>query len=90
MVDVGSGNLVTGGEESELVELLPTGTLRRRLGGKERLLVESGQTVRAMLVSLELNPRSVIVIVDGRPVSKEYTLQPGDQAKLLRLISGGW
>ena len=89
MVDAGSGSPVTGGDKSQLVEIVPAGTLRRRLGGKERLLVNSGQTIRAMLMSLELNPRSVIVIVNGRPESKEYTLQPGDQAKLLRLITGG-
>jgi sulfur carrier protein ThiS len=89
MVDAGSGGPITGDEKSQLVELLPAGTLKQRLGGKDRLLVESGQSIRAMLVSLELNPQSVIVIVNGRPESKEYTLQPGDQAKLLRLITGG-
>jgi len=89
MVDAGSGSPITGDEKSQLVELLPAGTLKQRLGGKDRLLVESGQSIRAMLVSLELNPQSVIVIVNGRPESKEYTLQPGDQAKLLRLITGG-
>ena len=73
----------------ESVEVIPVGRLRRRLGGQERIWVKPGQTVDMLMAALEIDTRSVVVMVNGRRVSKYYFLRPGDEAKLLPLISGG-
>jgi len=42
-----------------------------------------------LMAALEMDTRSVVVIVNGRRVSRDYLLHPGDEVKLLPLISGG-
>jgi len=73
----------------ESVEVIPVGRLRRRLGGQERIWVKPGQTVDMLMAALEIDTRSVLVLVNGRRASGEYLLRPGDEVKLLPLISGG-
>ena len=73
----------------ETVEIIPVGRLRRRLGGQERIWVKPGQTVDMLMAALEMDTRSVVVVVNGRRESGEYLLRPGDEVKLLPLISGG-
>ena len=68
---------------------MATGILRRRLGDWERLWFDPGQTVHAMLLALELDPGSVMVMVNGRRAAKDYVLRAGDEVRLLRLITGG-
>jgi sulfur carrier protein ThiS len=73
----------------ETVEVIPVGRLRRRLGGQERIWVEPEQTVEKLMASLEIDTRSVVIMVNGHRAAKEYVLRPGDEVKLLPLISGG-
>jgi sulfur carrier protein ThiS len=78
-----------GGKAVENVEVIPVGRLKRRLGGKERLTVPAGQNVNAMLAVLDVDPRSTMVMVNGRRVARDHVLHAGDKVKLLRLITGG-
>jgi sulfur carrier protein ThiS len=71
------------------VEVIPVGTLKRRLGGHELLLVEPGQSVQELLAALSVRSRSVVVIVNGSRVTKSYVLEAGDRVRLLPLIGGG-
>ena len=73
----------------ETVEVIPVGRLRRRIGGQESFWVKPGQSVDALMAALEMDTRSVMIMANGRRVSREYLLCPGDEAKLLPLISGG-
>ena len=77
------------GKIMENVEVIPVGRLKRRLGGEDRLAVPAGQSVQTMLAGLDVDPRSTMVMVNGRRVAKEYVLRAGDEVKLLRLIRGG-
>jgi sulfur carrier protein ThiS len=49
----------------------------------------AGQTVSAMLAAMDVDPRSTVVVVNGRRAAREYVLQAEDEVKLLRLITGG-
>jgi sulfur carrier protein ThiS len=74
---------------NETVEVIPVGRLKRRLGGQERINVEPGQTVDALVAALAIDTRPVAIMVNGHRAAKEYVLRPGDEVKLLPLISGG-
>jgi sulfur carrier protein ThiS len=74
---------------TESVEVVLVGRLKRRVGGEDRRTVPAGQSVLAMLAALDVDPRSTMVMVNGRRVAKEYVLRAGDEVKLLRLIRGG-
>jgi sulfur carrier protein ThiS len=73
----------------ESVEIIIVGNLKRQLGGEERLLAEPAQSVQALLEELQLSPRSMIAVVNGRRVPKTYVLRPDDKVKLLRPVAGG-
>jgi sulfur carrier protein ThiS len=74
---------------TESVEVVLVGRLKRRVGGEDRRTVPAAQSVLAMLAALDVDPRSTMVMVNGRRVAKEYVLRAGDEVKLLRLIRGG-
>jgi sulfur carrier protein ThiS len=73
----------------EDVEVIPLGLVKRRLGGRDRLIVPAGQSVKATLARLGVDPRSTMVRVNGRQVAREYVLRAGDKVTLLHLIMGG-
>ena len=51
--------------------------------------VEQEMTVNQMLKYLKLLPESVLVVRNGRLVSEDQKVQPGDEVKIVSVISGG-
>ena len=71
-------------------EIVLIGRLKQYVGGRDRLSVESGQTVPEFLEALGIERRAVsVIIVNGRRVSRDYVLRDGDEVRLLALIGGG-
>lgn len=70
-------------------------TLRRVTpqGVIDRLEVElePGATVATLLEQLQIRPggRSLLLVVNGRPVSPDHPLNDGDEVRLVPGISGG-
>ena len=46
-------------------------------------------TVDQMLRRISLLPESVLVVRDGRLLTEDLRLQPGDEIKIVSVISGG-
>jgi len=68
----------------------PTSALKIFLNGKEEAVVESGRTVRDTLISLNIKPELIaLVVVSGEQKSKDYVIQDGDVVKVLAIIGGG-
>ncbi len=69
-----------------------TGSVEVLANGKPREVPE-GATVEALIRSLGLEPRFVIVERNGEPVERaryaEVTLAPGDRVELVRAVAGG-
>lgn len=55
------------------------------------LELEPGATMAALLEQLQIQPagRSLLLVVNGRPVSKDHVLNEGDEVRLVPGISGG-
>jgi sulfur carrier protein ThiS len=51
--------------------------------------VKSGQTARAAIKKVDLDPEAVLVIRNGQLVTDDTILQEGDEVKLVAVISGG-
>jgi sulfur carrier protein ThiS len=67
-----------------------TSALKMYLGGKEEVEVEAGRTVRETLLSLNIKPELIaLVVVDGEQKTKDYIIQDGDSVKALAVIGGG-
>ena len=68
------------------------GTVQVRLNGKERD-VAAGQTVRALLESLELHPSLVVVELNreilARDAYGEVPVKEGDTIELVHFVGGG-
>jgi sulfur carrier protein ThiS len=68
----------------------PTSALRMYLDGKEEAEVEAGRTVRETLISLNIKPELIaLIVVDGEQKTKDYIIQDGDLVKVLAVIGGG-
>ncbi len=68
----------------------PLGMLKDFIGQATETSVDSGQSVRAALTVIGINPDLVAgVFVNGEQQSKDYILQDGDVVKLLAVIGGG-
>lgn len=68
----------------------PLGMLKDYIGQLTETSVESGQSVRAALTVIGINPDLVAgVFVNGEQQTKDYILQAGDIVKLLAVIGGG-
>ncbi len=67
-------------------------TIRVRLNGKERDIAD-GQTVRALLESLELHPSLVVVELNreilSRDAYEDVPVQEGDTIELVHFVGGG-
>lgn len=50
--------------------------------------LEDGGTFKDILVTLSLNPETVIPIVDGRPVPVDEVVS-SDRLDILKIVSGG-
>lgn len=58
-------------------------------GVLEKLIeVEKGNTYDDILAELEINPETVVVIVEGRPVPIDDVVDSG-QIEILKIVSGG-
>jgi sulfur carrier protein ThiS len=51
--------------------------------------VAAGMTVRSAIEKLGLDPASVIAVRAKRVVNEQTLLEPGDEIKLVNVISGG-
>lgn len=50
--------------------------------------LEEGSTYKDVLTFLEINPETVIILVDGRPVPVDEAVY-ADHLEILRVVSGG-
>jgi sulfur carrier protein ThiS len=55
----------------------------------ERFEVPSGMTIRAALQQHAISPESVIATRQGQMLTDDERLAPGDEIKLVAVISGG-
>ena len=51
--------------------------------------VDQEMTVNQMLKYLKLLPESVLVVRNGQLVAEDQKVQPGDEIKVVSVISGG-
>lgn len=51
--------------------------------------VEAGITARELLQRLNLNPQSYLVTREGELIGEDTIIRPGDQIRLVAVISGG-
>lgn len=51
--------------------------------------VKAGRTVRAALRDIEVNSESVLVIRNGELITDDEILQPGENLRLVAVMSGG-
>lgn len=51
--------------------------------------VDQTMTVNQMLKYLKLLPESVLVVRNGRLTAEDQKLQPGDEVKIVSVVSGG-
>ena len=50
---------------------------------------DESMTVRQMLKRVDLLPESVLVVRNGKLVTEDQRLEPGDEVKIVSVISGG-
>jgi len=68
----------------------PIGTLKTYLGGQSEAVVESGRTVREILVELGIPSAMVAgVLLNDVLQSKDYRVRDGEVIKLIAVIGGG-
>ena len=71
-------------------KLFVLGPLQSYVGGKKELDISPGQTVREMLVSLDILPEAVaLVSVNEELQAKDYIIQEGDAIRIMAVIGGG-
>jgi sulfur carrier protein ThiS len=64
--------------------------LKSYLDGKDEFKVEAGRTVLDTLISLNIKPELIaLVIVSGEQRSKNYIIQENDIVKVMAIIGGG-
>ncbi|MGC9358998.1 MAG: MoaD/ThiS family protein [Anaerolineae bacterium] len=51
--------------------------------------VRSGMTVRDAMKKLELDPQTVLAVRNKKLINEETLLEPGDEVRLVNVISGG-
>lgn len=56
---------------------------------KQEWDVQSGMTVRAAIVKVGLDPNGVLALKDKRLINDQTILAPGDEIRLVNVISGG-
>lgn len=67
-------------------------TIQVRLNGKERE-IDSGLSVQELVESLDLNPKLIVVELNGEILSRdsfgEVQVSEGDQVELVHFVGGG-
>ncbi len=67
-----------------------SGPLKDITGGQSHYTVESGRTVREILVSLGIEPLTVaLVVVNTLHEDKDYVIHDGDEVMVMSVIGGG-
>lgn len=56
---------------------------------KQEWQVNSGMTVRAAIEKIGLDPYGVLALRDSKLISDQTIIQPGDEIRLVNVISGG-
>lgn len=56
---------------------------------KDEWQVASGMTIRAAIEKAGLDPHSVLALRNGKLVNDQTILEPGDEIRLVNVISGG-
>ncbi len=56
---------------------------------KQEWQVNSGMTVRAAIEKIGLDPYGVLALRDGKLINDQTIIQPGDEIRLVNVISGG-
>lgn len=51
--------------------------------------VKAGSTIRHIIISLSLNPESILAVREGKLINEETIAQEGDTIKLVAVVSGG-
>lgn len=65
-------------------------SLKAMLGKASEYTVQSGSSVRDILVSLDIKPELVAMVsVGGEIQTKDYVIQDGDIVKVMAVIGGG-
>ncbi len=68
----------------------PLGGLKSYIQGQAEISVDSGRTVREILVSMTIPPEVIaLVVVNGTPQNKDYCVQDNDTVQLFAVMSGG-
>ena len=67
-------------------------TIQVRLNGKDRE-IDSGVSVQELVESLDLNPKLIVVELNGEILSRdsfgEVQVSEGDQVELVHFVGGG-
>ena len=70
--------------------LILSSALRTDSGGKSKMAVEAGRTVRETLMAVGIKPELIaLVVVNGEQQSKDYVIRDSDLVKALAIIGGG-
>jgi sulfur carrier protein ThiS len=70
--------------------ICPYGMLKDYIDGEKERAVEAGHTVREIMVSWNMPPEIVaMVLINGELQTKDTILQDGDVVKLMAVIGGG-
>lgn len=56
---------------------------------KQEWEVQSGMTVRAAIEKIGLDPYNVLALRDKKLINDQTILEPGDEIRLVNVISGG-
>ena len=65
---------------------MDTATIRYR---KQELQVKAGMNIRSAIEKMQLDPLAVLPVKDKKLVNDQTILEPGDEIRLVDVISGG-
>lgn len=70
--------------------LKPVGIIKQYTKGLNELIVQSGQSIREMLLSMGIPPDIVaLVLVNEVPVNKDHVISDGEMIQVIAVIGGG-
>jgi sulfur carrier protein ThiS len=68
----------------------PLGIIKSYVGGKAKVVVDAGNTVRETMKQLGVPPELVaLVLVNDKHESKDYLVRDGDVVMLMAVVGGG-
>lgn len=70
--------------------LKPVGILKQYTKGMNELIVQPGQSIREMLLSLGIPPDIIaLVLINEQPVNKDHIISDGEIIQVIAVIGGG-